>query len=144
MATSGTIKNVVWATFTVGGAVGAARSIAGQAGLYFWKGVNKSPKWHKAEQYSFFSRAAIPAPPAKGANKVYSLNFASGTDLGELGIESKLVDLIKTGRRYPNLTVFVSRMEARAATAAIPDYKTKIAAIVGNPKVVLNEPPPAA
>jgi hypothetical protein len=143
-ATSGTIKNVVWAKFTVGGAVGAARSITGQAGLYFWKGANKSPKWHKAEQYSYFSRAAIPAPPAKGANKVYSLNFASGTDLAELGIEAKLIELIKTGRRYPNLTVFVSRMETRAATAAVPDYKAKIEAITGNPKVVLNEPPPAA
>jgi hypothetical protein len=146
-AKSGKIKNVVWAKFDVEYSGVYARSIRGQSGLYFWKGPRKaevSQKWLKNDRYSFYSKASIPQPPQLGAGKTFSLNFSSGTDLvrGKIVTDEKLVALIKQGRLYPTLAVFVSRIEARAAEAGVSDYKDKIQSIIGNPKVFLNEPPP--
>jgi hypothetical protein len=138
-AKSGKIKNVVWVKVDVDMAGVYAKSIRGRSGLYFWKGSSASPKWLKNERYSFYSQAAIPAPQLD-KEKVFSLNFSSGTDLAKLTGDSKLIELIKQGRRYPSIAIFVSRMEKSAEEAGVKNYKAKIQALLGK-KVVLNEPP---
>ncbi|MGO1068726.1 eCIS core domain-containing protein [Lysobacter sp. CA199] len=141
-AKSGNIKNVVWVKVDVTMAGNFAKRVRGQSGLYFWKGASASPKWLKNEKYSFFSQAAVPDPQLD-KDRVISLNFSSSTEIARARItsESKLIELIKQGRRYPTITVFIARMEVRAKDAGIKNYKAKIQTIVGNKKVVLNEPP---
>lgn len=133
-ANSGKIKNVVWMKVDVSKNGVYAKRITGQSGLYLWKGKKKGKKkedyWLKNEKYSFFSGASIPYPELEPKDRKISLNYSSGTGLGKITKDSKLVDIIKAGRIYPTLDVFIRRVSDRAAAAGVLNHADKIARIV--------------
>jgi hypothetical protein len=142
-AKSGNIKNVVWVTVDVKRSGVFASSIRGQSGLYFWKGSKAPQPWMKNKSYSFFAQAVIPKPDLTGA-KIISLNNSAGADLAQLGVDKRLVEFIKQGRRYPSIDIFKKRLKARVIEAKLPDLAAVIDGIAARKDVVLNEPPQPA
>ena len=138
------LRNVVWFQATVSRSGNFATAISAQAGVYFWNGTRRS--WIKNDSYTLHARAAISRPQIDAAtgqqpaNLRFSLNYSSGTELRSIGIDSRLVAIIRQNRMYPSLDVFKSRVKAAAAAAGIANAAAAVDAVAANSRIVLNAP----
>lgn len=135
------VKNVVWVDFAVTWPDKEfASKIEGRAGLYVWKGKTSTRRWHKMESPSLTASAPLPRPDFREQNKI-SLNFSSRSTLKSIIKDSVLVELLLQNRPYPTRDDFRSKLEAACVRRGIAKYDSKIAAILGNPDVILDDVP---
>jgi len=136
-AKSGRIKNRVWVEVSISGSKTAATGISGKAGLYLWKGrQGGKAQWMKSETPSFTVSAGIPRPQlVKKKERVLVINFTSATEMTrDHKINSATAALVKQGRPYPTLEIFMERMKENGAT------KGQIKAVLGKEGVTLDGP----
>jgi Domain of unknown function (DUF4157)/DNA/RNA non-specific endonuclease len=114
-AKSGSTKNRVWVSVSVGGSKTAPSSINGKAGLYLWKG--KKGKWMKMPTALLSASVGVPKPNLTGSRK-FSLNFTSPKVMvKEFKISAQMAGLIYRGRPYKSKIDWAKRMIDSGATS---------------------------
>ncbi len=113
-AKSGSQKNLIWVSVSVGGSKAAPTSISGKAGLYLWKG--KKDKWMKMPTPSLSVSVGVPKPNLTGTRK-FSLNYTSPKVMvKEFGLSAQVAAYIYRGRPYSSKADFARKMLACGAT----------------------------